>query len=421
MINFETKTLKNGIRLVTAPLTQSEAVTILIVVATGGRYESKQKAGISHFLEHVFFKGSKKFPSAIALAKKLDGLGANYNAFTSEEYTGFYIQSAAKDFKASLDVLSDMFLNPLFPEKEIEREKSVIIEEANMRRDVPQLHVQVMSQEQMFADSALGRDLIGTAETVKSISRADIADYFKKGYLPSSTAVIVAGNPKGDNWREEIEKVFSQIPAGEPPGFDGFSADKIKEKVVEDIRKVDQTHLILSALTFPKTDERRYGLALLATILGGGMSSRLFSEIREKKGWAYYIKADSSAFRDTGCLSFAVGAKTDKLEDVLKIIFDQINQMKNSGPDEEELSRAKANLRGHLALSLEGSFEVASFLAEELLYEKKIRQPEEIIKNLDKVTREEIRGLAKEIFAPEKIGLALITSESNEKLKELLA
>ncbi|MDH4358336.1 MAG: insulinase family protein [Candidatus Berkelbacteria bacterium] len=420
MINFSLKTLPNGIRVITAPLTQSEAVAVLILVGIGGRYESEDKSGISHFLEHVFFKGSKNYPTAQDLAKKLDGLGANYNAFTSEEYTGFYIQSAANDFSSSLNVLSDMFLNPLFPEAEVEREKGVIIEEANMRRDVPQIHVQVLSQEQMFPGSALGRDLIGTPQTVKSISREDISSYFEKGYLPRSMAIVISGNPKDENWLSPTEKIFSSGKEGEPVAYQEYRPEGVREKVVEELRKVDQTHFVLSTLTFPKTDQRRYALSLLAAILAGGMSSRLFSEIRDRRGWAYYVKADLGTYHDTGCLSFSVGVKKDKLEDSVKLILEQIEQIKKDGPQEEELERSKANLRGHLALSLEGSLEVASFLAEELLYEKEIRQPEAIIESLGKVQKEEIRDLTREIFGSGRTGLALISSESKKgKLKEL--
>lgn len=407
MIKFSQKTFPNGLRLITAPLTTSEAVTILILVGVGGRFEKKDQLGISHFLEHLFFKGTKKRPSAYKLAKELDGLGAHYNAFTGEECTGFYIQSDAHDFDKSFDLISDLFLNPIFPEAEIEKEKGVILEEANMRRDVPQLHVQILAQKQMFPHSPLGEDLIGTPETVKKITRADIINYFKNGYCPAQTIIVIAGNPKKYNWEKEVEKVFTS-GGGRKLEFEKVSQEQVEKEVIYEERKVDQTHLVLSALTFPKTDSRRYALSILSTILGGGMSSRLFSEIREKRALAYYVKSDLDAYFDTGLIAFSAGVKSDRLQDVIKIITEQIEDLKKNGPKADELRRAKQNIRGHLALALEDSFEIASYLAEQIYYENKVRQPEEIIKNLERVSAAEVRKVAQDVFQKNRMGITVI-------------
>ena len=410
MINYRTKTFPNGLRLLTSPLASTEAVTILILVEVGGRYEAKEKNGLSHFLEHLFFKGSQKYPSIQAIAKELDALGANYNAFTGEEHTGFYVQSDSRDFKKSLDILSDMFLNPLFPESEVEKEKGVILEEANMYRDVPQMHVSVLSQAQMFPNSPLGWNLVGTPESVKNISRGDIANYFQAGYTPSTTTVVICGNPKNFDWEKEIEACFKNKVNG--PGLKYKPAESAKiEKVVAEKRKTDQTHFILAAKTFPKTDPRRYALILLSTILGGGMSSRLFSKIRAQRGWAYYVKSSLAPFTDTGLIAFSAGVKNDKLADSVQIILEELEDIKQNGPVKDELERAKSNLRGQLALSLEDSFEIASFLGEEALYEPEIRQVEEIIDNLNKVSEDEIKKTSQEIFKSDKMGLAVVGPE----------
>lgn len=408
MINYKIKKLDNGLRIVTAPVKTSEAVTIFILTGVGGRFENKENAGISHFLEHLFFKGTQKRPSAHALAKELDGLGANYNAFTSEECTGFYIQSSANDFAASLELLSDLFLNPLFPEEEFGREKGVILEEANMRRDVPQVHVRSLSQEQMFPDSPLGHDLVGTPESVKKITRDDVAEYFKSGYNPSSTIIVIAGNPKKFDWEQDIDQIFTKMENNQKTEYLPFSGSKISEKIVQEVRKVDQTHLIFSARTFNKTDERRFALSIMSTILGGGMSSRLFNEIRIKNGWAYYVSTDYQGFFDTGLFSISAGVKSDKVKESVEVILDQIKKIQDLGPGEDELARAKNNLRGHLALALEDSFEIAGFLAEGIYYDDKFLQPEQIVEKLNAISAEDIKKIAQDVFQSGKMGLALI-------------
>lgn len=419
MINFKIKTLNNGLRVVSAPIKTSEAVTIFILTGLGGRFENSQNSGISHFLEHLFFKGTEKRPSANLIAEELDSLGANYNAFTGEEYTGFYIQSSAEQFEESLDLLSDMFLNPTFPEQEFEKEKSVILEEANMRRDVPQLHVQVLSQNQMFPDIPLGADLVGTPETVRNISRQDIVGYFTSGYVPSSTLVVVTGNPKKFEWEKKIESIFSKMEDKQKPQYVGFQDVKIQHKIVGEVRKVDQTHLILSALSFSKKDERRFALEILTTILGGGMSSRLFSEIRVKRGLAYYVSCDHQEFFDTGLVSISAGVKSDKVSESLEVVLEELEKIKRKGPRKSDLERAKKNLQGHLALTLENTFEIAGFLAEGIYYKDNVLQPEKIVEKLNQVTVEEVKNIANNIFQSDKMGLALIgPKDYKEELKK---
>lgn len=408
MIDYKFKKLPEGIRFVTAENEHTEAVTILILVKIGGRYEDPKHAGISHFLEHLFFKGTKKRPSAYRLAKELDTLGASYNAFTSEEYTGFYIQTDAEDFDKAMEIISDLFLNPIFPESEFDREKGVILEELNMRKDIPQVHVQVMAQEQMFKGNPLARDLVGTRESIEAITRQDVINYFKKGYTPEATTLVIAGNPKNINWEKSAKKHFKMDLRKTEASFEKFTKTAVDDKFYQQIRPVDQAHLVLSAITMPKTDKSRYILSILSTILGGTMSSRLFTEIREKKGWAYYVKSDLSAFTDTGLICFSAGVKKAKLGESIKLIMDEMKKIAKEGPTEEELDRAKKNLRGKLALGLENSFEIATYLAEDIFYDGKIRQPEEIIENWNRVTAEEVKEVATKVFASDRIGLSVI-------------
>ncbi len=408
MINYNLKTLKNGIRLVTAPINNTEAVAILILVGTGGRFEPSDKLGISHLLEHLFFKGTKKYPTSQKLSRELDRLGANYNAYTGEETTAFFIQSSANDFKVSLELLSQMYLEPLFSQKELVKEKGVIIEEAKMRKDVPQIHVQVLSQKQMFSNSPLGNDLIGTPQTLASISRSDLLSYYANNYNGSSTVIVVCGNQKGFNWEKEIVSRFSARPEGIKAESEMFSGTKINDPIVVEDRKVDQAHLVLSTRLFSKTDVRRYQAILLKTILGSGMSSRLFSEIREKRSLAYYIQTDTAWFSDTGALTVSAGVNTSKIAKAVQVIIEQFKDIASKGPTTEELSRAKSQIRGQIALSLEDSLEIASYLAEESFFEDQIRQPEGIISQIDKVTSKDVQRLAQDIFNSDKMGLAVI-------------
>lgn len=421
MIKYKQKTLENGIRLITCPIKSTEAVAILVLVGVGGRFEPKDKVGISHFLEHLFFKGSKKYPSSYDLSCALDSLGANYNAYTSEEETGFYIQSSANDFEKSLDILSDMYLNPLFPENEVAKERGVILEEAKMRRDIPQLHVQVLSQKQMFPDSPLGEDLVGDPETLQSISRNDLAGYFDKNYNGTATIVAICGNPKKFNWEKAVEQRFGTKPKGIKPESQIFAESSVKEQVVFEPKKVEQTHLILSTRLFPKSDQRRYKALVLKTILGSGMSSRLFNEIREKRSLAYYIKSDIDWYQDTGLLTISAGVNSSKTEEAIKVIMSELKKIGSSKPKAQELERAKRQLRGNIALSLEGSLEIASYLAEETKYEEKIRQPEDIIKEIDKITPQDIKKIAQDIFISDKMGVALIGERiDRDKIKKTI-
>ena len=408
MINYKVHTLKNRLRFIEAPNQNTEAVTIFIQVGVGGRFENNQQKGISHFLEHLFFKGSKNRPTTFEIVKELDSIGANYNAFTGEECTGFFVQSEARDFEKSFAVISDMYLNPLFDEKELEREKGVILQESNMYRDMPQAFVQILNQRQMFGDHPLGYDLVGDQEHIKKIQRSDIVSYREKYYLPENTIVAITGNSKNANWQKTIEKHFSEINGTKATKPLEFSDQKVKEKLVGEVRKVDQTHFVLSYLSIKKTDPKRYALGVLNTLLGGGMSSRLFMEIREKRALAYYVKSSTADFLDTGLFSIYAGVKPEALQETIKIIFDQIEDIKKNGPNKEELERAKGNLRGSLAISLEDSLEIAGFLADELYYQDKIRSVSEIVEAVDKVSAQEIRDLANDVFVKDKMGLAVI-------------
>lgn len=407
MIEHKLATLSNGIKLVTAPMQSTEAITILIYVGVGGRYESRNNSGISHFLEHLFFKGSKERPSAFEISSELDAIGANYNAYTGEEATAFYVQCGWMDFQKAFDIISDMFLSPIFDKVELERERGVIIQEANMYRDMPQAHVQILNQEQMFPTHPLGRNLVGSLETIKKISADDIKEYKKTHYFGKNTYIAVCG--KLDQKAEKmVREKFENLQSGDSLQFEPFGKDLKTVNLVQEKRKIDQTHFALSFRSPRKDDPKKYTLAVLNTILGGGMSSRLFSEIREKRGLGYYIKSGVSQFADTGVTTIYGGVKPDELENALKVINEIIDDLKTNGPSDQELSRAKGNLRGQLALSLEESFEIASYMVENLHYYGEIRDPKNAVEKVNKVTAKQVQDLANEIFDTRQSALTIV-------------
>lgn len=408
MVNYQITTLKNGLTFIEAPIESSEATTIYILVKAGGRFENEKNNGISHFLEHMFFKGSKNYKTAFDVSSTFDSIGAGYNAFTSEEYTGFYVKSSSRDFQKAFDVLTDIFLNPLVDEEEFEREKGVITQEIKMHNDLPQSFVQIINQKQMFQDHPLGRNLAGEEEIIKALSRDDILKYCKTNYTPQNIIVVIAGKKDG-NWKKSVEERFGSLSQLDTPQFIPYKKSEITGKIIHKLRPIDQAHFLLSFIAISKDDPRRYALNLLSSILGGASSSRLFMEIREKRGLAYHVESNYDLLHDTGLFSIYGGVKSDKVDECYKIIMDEINDLKTKGPTEEEILRAKGNLRGALALSLENSMSVASFMADDLMYLGKIRKFDEVIEKSDAVTKEEIIALANEIFNKDYMGLAIVS------------
>jgi len=408
MIKFRKQQLSNGLTIITAPLKDTEAVTVLVLVGVGSRYETQKINGISHFLEHLFFKGTKKRPSTLKLSKELDALGAKYNAFTSEEVTGFFIQAAAQKFGKAWEILSDMIINPLIPEREVERERGVILEEMNMYYDTPAAYIGELAKRSVYGDTPLGRDVVGTREAIKKVSRDSIADYRDKYYTPSNMIVVVAGNTEGGDWTKAVTSVLGSGKKEKAHNYQPAQAKLSAPHAHIHNKKTDQTHLVVNLVTFPVTDPRWETLEVMSNILGGQMSSRLFIKIRERRGLAYYVRSSLNNFFDTGLLSISAGLRTSNVGEALKIIKQELRNLATKEVGKEEITRAKDNIVGHMALGLEGSFNVAEFLADQWFYEKRIRQPEEIIERYQSVTAGDIIKLAQEIVTPKNLSVTMI-------------
>jgi len=417
---FKKTTIKNGLRIITVPQKNTQSLTVLVLVGTGSKYEKKEINGISHFLEHMYFKGTKKRPSTIAIAETLDKVGGIYNAFTAEEYTGYFAKIALSHFDLALDWVSDIFLNSTLPEKEVEKEKGVIIEEINMRQDHPIEYIQILWSKLLYGDQPAGWDIAGTKESVADMTRGKLIDYMKKQYVASNTIVSIAGNFNESLAIKKVKEFFSKIKTRKSIEEPKVVERQQKPNLLLHFRETDQTHLSLGVRSFNLFHPKRYAQDLLAIILGGMMSSRLFIEVRCKLGIAYYINTNSEANPDTGFLSTQTGLDNKNVEKGILTILKEYKKISQKKVPISELKKAKDYLNGKTMLLLESSDAQASFYAGQELLENKILTPKEIFAKIDKITQDDILKVAQEIFRPEKLNLALIGPFKDKKPFEKL-
>ena len=405
---FKKTTLKNGLRIITLPKNSTEAVTVLVLAGTGSKHETKEISGISHFLEHMLFKGTKKRPDKMRIAEDLDKIGGLYNAFTGEDYTGYFAKVAYTKFDIALDWVSDIFLNSILPAKEASREKGVIIEEINMIYDNPMLQVTLLWSKLLYGDQPAGWDIAGTKESIAAISRQDLVNYMNKQYVAPNTIVCVAGKIEEEVVLKKVEKCFSKINTSQP---------KQKAEVIEkqdcpqsllSFKQTDQTHLCLGSRGYSLFHPQKYAQEILGIILGGMMSSRLFMEIRERLGLAYYIKTSAEASPDTGFLVTQAGVDNKKAEKAIVTILKEYKKISQERVPAAEIKKAKEYLKGKMALLLEPSDVLASFYGLQELLEKQILTPKEIYGKINKVSARDVQLVARDLFRPDKLNLALI-------------
>jgi len=415
--------LDNGLRIILVPQPQSLAATILVLVEAGSKYETKETNGLSHFLEHMCFKGTKKRPRSIDIASELAGIGAVSNAFTSLEYTGYYAKSAANHLPIIIDVVSDIYLNPVFDEKEIIKERGVIIEEMNMVQDTPMRYVGDLWLKLLYGDQPAGWEIIGRKEVIEKLSQKDFLQYRSEHYLASSTVVVVAGKFDEERVLKAVERAFASIEDTKKTAKVKTIESQKDPRVLIKHKETDQTHLILGVRAFDIFDERKYALEVLEDIWGGGMSSRLFQKVREEMGAAYYIGANSDLFSDHGYLAAQAGVPKSKMNEVIQAILEEMQKLKNKSVEEKELVRSKEHLVGTMLLSLETSHALAGFYGDEEIIEKKLVSPGEIAEKIRRVTAEEIMAVANDIFVNEKINMTTIgpIKEEKESFEKILA
>jgi len=405
---YKKTTLKNGLRIITVPQKDAMAATALILVKTGSKYEEKSISGISHYLEHMLFKGTEKRKTPKDVAEVLDKIGGDYNAFTGEEYTGYYAKVDAAHFDTALDWVSDIFLNSKIPDKEVAKERGVIIEEINMYNDNPMMYIDELWKTVLYGDQPAGWDIAGTRETVSGIKRSDIKKYIESQYVSSNTIICVAGKIKEEEVIKKIRKRFSEVKDTKPKARAIVIEQQTEPQVIIQYKDINQTNLAIGVRSYNIFHTQRYVLDLISIILGGMMSSRLFIEIREKLGAAYYVRTYNGADSDTGALATFAGVENKKIEKVIETILREYKKLIKSRVPASELKKAKDYLKGKMVLRMESSDAQASFYGSQELMEGKILTMEEIFRKIDKVTSGDIMRVAKDIFKEEKLNLAII-------------
>lgn len=407
-MTFKKTVLDNGLRIITAPQPGNPAVTILVLVEAGSEYETKEINGLSHFLEHLCFKGTKKRPKAIDIAGELDSIGASYNAFTSQEFTGYFAKAQTKHFEKILDVVSDIYLNSVFDPAEIDKERGVVIEEINMYEDLPMARVHYLFLELLYGDQPAGWNIVGQKEIIQTLQRENFLGYRGKHYLAEKTIVVVAGNINEEETINKIKNFFAGISVGPFLKKSKPEEHQDKPQLLIKHKESDQTHLIVGVRGFDVFDKRRFVLEVMAYILGVGMSSRLFQKIREEMGAAYYVNASAEFFSDHGYFRTAAGVPRERLTEVVRVIAAELNQLREILISPEELRRVKDNFIGSLMLGLETSDDLARFYGSQEIGGHQIMTAEEITARVEAVSAQDIQKVAEDIFRDEGLNLAVI-------------
>jgi len=402
-------TLKNGLRVVLVPRRDSKTATVMVMSGTGSRYEDERENGLAHFLEHMFFKGTSKRPSAKAISEELDSIGSVYNAFTAKERTAYYAKVASRYLDTALDVISDIFINSTLPSREITKEKGAIIQEIDMYEDMPMRTIDNVFDALIFGtEHPLGRTILGPKENIRAFTRKDFATYLKRNYTPLNTVVCIAGAFSEKRVLAKIQKEFGGLTHGNPPNAISFASEQTAPRVAIKEKKTDQTQLILGVPAYPYLHKDEYVVAVLATILGGGMSSRLFMEVREKRGLAYSVHAWAEKYPDTGYVAVQAGVQHGKLEKTVQVILAEFKKVKRTKVSDVELKKAKAFIKGTSALALETSDALAENASSSLINLGRVRTLEEITAGIDTVTARDIGRVARELFVTNKLNLAII-------------
>lgn len=443
MFTHHFQTLDNGLPVLRVPMAGVGSVTVLALANTGSRYETPAQQGIAHFFEHMVFKGSQNYPTAAALAMTVDGVGADFNAFTSKEYTGYYVKAAGRHLELALDVVSDMLLTPKLRQEDIDREKGVIIEEMHMYEDSPARHVGNIFDRMAFGGSGLGHDIIGSEQTVSAFKTADFASFLREWYGLPNLLLVVAGDEAivgSDKALElaqvafskhdeatagRVEKRVDMLAGLQRSGKSPFSSERfhLEEK------KTEQAHFVLGWPGINRYDDERYALSLLNIALGANMSSRLFTEVREKRGLAYYVSSAVDLYHDSGLFGAAVGADPKRVEEALEVTIQEFLKLtKDGGPTHQsfpitagELSRAKEYVAGKMALSYEDPQTIAQYYGMKKLLNNEIETVDEALAKLRAVTLDEVQTVGQKLIKPDELRLAMIGPfDDEDKFRQYL-
>ena len=406
MTIFQRDTLDNGLRVLTANLPYAQSVAVMVMLAAGSRYETPEASGIAHFAEHMFFKGTERRPTAREIAGEIDAIGGEFNAFTGKENTTYYVKCAAEHRDVALDVLVDMLRNARFVEEEIEREKGVIVEEMNMYYDTPRDYIGGVYEQLLWGDQPLGRDIIGNKDTIRDATRETFMSYLDRWYRPSRMVVGVAGRI-GDGLLERVQELLGDL-ADEDTGEPEPTAPHANGRVQVSTKQSEQAHISLGVHSRPLDHPDRYALQLLATTLGGGMSSRLFTEVRERRGLAYYVYGLNHSYTDAGTLYTQAGVDIARIDDAVTTIAAELRKIAAEPLPPAELEKARNFAKGRFVLQLESPQGLMMFGLRKEVLERRLPDPEEIVRGLDAVTSDDVARVAGELITSDRLRLAVI-------------
>lgn len=413
--------LASGIPVLTAPSPGVESAAVMVFAGAGSRYEREGDRGISHFLEHMFFKGGDKYKTTKDVSSAIEGVGGDFNAFTGKEYAGYYVKAAAKNLDLSCDVLGDMLLHAKFPQEEIEKERGVIMEEERMYQDTPMYRAGWDFEQLLYGNHPLGWDTIGTEKVIRSVMTKDFLRHKDALYTADNLVLAFAGKVDTVQSRELAERYFSGIGGKKKNGFAAFTTFG-SDRVFLRTKKTEQAHLVLGVPGLSALNDDHFAHKLLAVILGGNMSSRMFLNIREAKGLCYYISTDVDSYLDAGSLSTRAGVDQSRLYEAITLIIREYDECAKHGITDEELTRAKDYLTGRITLSLEDTEELAHFLGKQQLLYPKVRDVPEYFQEIAKVTKAQVNALAKKLLTHDSLRLVVIgQEEKKDKLEALIA
>jgi predicted Zn-dependent peptidase len=419
---YERHELTNGIRVLTAPMSHAQSVSCVVMLAAGSRYETPETNGIAHFAEHMFFKGTESRPTARHIAAEIDGIGGEFNAFTGKEYTGYYVKCAAETRDVALDVLVDMLRRSKFDQDEIAREKGVITEEMNMYFDTPRDFIGGVYEELLYGDQPLGWEIIGRKETVRDATRDMFLEYVDRWYRPERMVVGLGGRI-GDDALSRLEGLLGDLDqrdtgAPEPVALDGDGSPRVRVHT----KQSDQAHLVLGVRSYPLGHPDRYVLQLLATVLGGGMSSRLFTEVRERRGLAYYVFGTNHSYTDAGSLYSQAGVDINRVDDAVSTIVGELRKIADEAVPADELEKARSFAKGRFVLQLESPHGTILFGLRREVLEGRAEEPESVLAGLDAVTAEDVQRVARDVIGGSGLHLAIVGPfDDAQRFEKLLA
>lgn len=408
-MKFTKTTLPNGVRVITAPMQGNPTVTVMINVATGAYYETPEQSGISHFLEHMCFKGTEKRPSAKVISTELDSIGASYNAFTGSEVTGYWAKADVRHFSKIADVVSDVFKHSTFPLAEIEKEKGVVIGEIDMYGDDPQEKIAETLAKHVYKGEPASRDVLGTKETVKAITHNDLISYKNSQYTPKNTVVCIAGGIDEKDMMSWAKETFGLVPDTESrPLLPTNDRVQVGPELVHIEKDTDQSHIVMLWRTFDRKHPDRYVAAMIRNLLRSGMSSRLFIKLREELGSGYYVSAHHGTSKTFGRFSISTGTAHARVPEIIDAIIKETARLKTELVPADELAKVKEYRRAHLLMGLETSDDVADFLIDQEIFKNEIHTPEKFEEIFSKITAEDIKRVANIVFDPKKLTVGVI-------------